>query len=148
LAINDSLEIIEDECLYLGGIPLTIARFETYRGLCVVIADAAIEDPYNPFLTYSFIPFGIANTQFALKVENERRIIVAALDYANTDPDYVNPKELYAGGIPLTQNSDYAILAKDCTSISEADEEAELSLGGTPILARRYDYNWYLVVTE
>jgi hypothetical protein len=126
--------VLSTHKLVLGGIPLTLYENAVgRRAIAVVIDDTAEENPILPYSMFNGHLFSIKQIQY----KNTFGVKIGS----GTNAD--GKKLVWQGeAIGLSDTNQVEMIQVTLPSV---DEERLYMLNGTPMLARRYGLNWYMV---
>lgn len=120
--------------IFIGGFPLTLAQSDNGRYILRVILENGATLTNNRFIW--------GNTFYRLGKRNNKYIMLVNVNNSNQN----HSESLVYSGIPLSMNNlNHMIFSRYETVVTE-EAEAEIFIGGMPLLVKRYNNNWYLVV--
>lgn len=145
--INARIEPYEDffftsDTLVLGGIPLTLLKNDIGQCVLPVIVDNLAEAINNSTesIKKELIWFGKPFRLYKLN-----NCYVPFWNVVNGVEDHAQ-QELRWNGVSMPIDIDGNLVITQYEPLTDADAESELMFNGCPLLIRRYDYNWYLVI--
>lgn len=136
VAFRDENELSDhDQPIYIGGMPLKLLIDDNNYRILHVVLDNDLEDADEKLSV-----FGLMHD-----LNKTDRGYVPKVVEGNTDD--IPTDTAYLQGIPLAKNTGNFWIISEKQNPGEADEIDTLYWNGMPLEVRRYETNWYLVMS-
>ena len=135
IVFNNSYDESSDK-IFIGGIPLTLASDNSGIYFLRVIVDSGADLTDNGFI------WGETNIRVADNTDSQKIMLVNINSGADSEPT----NSIMYNGMTIGLNDVNFMIMSRFIPTTVADEEASMFIGGVPLLVRRYNDNWYLVV--